>query len=60
MTSVTIRFSRTKQDFARNVQNTGEGGGDSEETTRLARTGTRHDFLIHGDLLRASLYGRQE
>ena len=60
MTSVTIRFSRTKQDFAGNVQNTGEGGGNSEETTRLARTGTRHDFLIHGDLLRASLYGRQE
>ena len=62
MTSVTIRFSRTKQDFAGNVQNGGgwEGWINSVETTRLARTGTRHDFLIHGDLLRASLYGRQE
>ena len=29
------------------------------ETTRLARTETRHDFLAYGDLLRASLYGRQ-
>ena len=35
------------------------GGINSVETTRLARTETRHDFLVHGDLLRVSLYGRQ-
>ena len=32
---------------------------NSVETTRLARRKTRHDFLVHEDLLRASLYGRQ-
>ena len=30
---------------------------NSVETTPLTRTETRHDFLAHGDLLRASLYG---
>ena len=35
------------------------GGMNSVETTRLARMETRHDFLVHGDLLRVSLYGRQ-
>ena len=35
------------------------GGNNSVETTRLARTETRHDFLAHADILRASLYGRQ-
>ena len=50
------KFSRTKLDFAGNVQ-TGEN--NSVETTRLTRTETSHDFLVHGDLLRASLYGRQ-
>ena len=35
------------------------GGNNSVEKTWLARTETRHDFLAHGDLLRASLYGRQ-
>ena len=29
------------------------------ETTPLTRTETRHDILAHGDLLQASLYGRQ-
>ena len=29
------------------------------ETTRLARIETRHNFLVHGDLFRASLYGLQ-
>ena len=29
------------------------------ETTRLVRTETRHDFLLHGYLLQARLYGRQ-
>ena len=32
---------------------------NSVESTRLTRTETRHDFLAHGDLLRASLCGRQ-
>ena len=32
---------------------------NSIETTRLARMETRHDFLAHGVLLRASLYGLQ-
>ena len=50
------RFSRTKLDFAGNVQT---GKINSVETSRLKRTGTRHDFLVHGDLLQASLYGRQ-
>ena len=50
------RFSRTKLDFAENVQN---GGNNSVEITRLARAETPHDFLVHWDLLRASLYGRQ-
>ena len=53
---VTINFSLAKLDFSENVQ-TGEIS--SVETTRLARTDTRHDFLAHGDLLRVSLYGRQ-
>ena len=42
---------------SRKTYRTGENS--SVETTRLARTETRHDFLVHGDLLRASLYGRQ-
>ena len=50
------KFSRTKFDFARTYKT---GGNYSAETTRLARTETRHDFLVHGDLLRVSLYGRQ-
>ena len=50
------RFSRNKLDFAENVQN---GGNNSVEITRLARAETPHDFLVHWDLLRASLYGRQ-
>lgn len=29
------------------------------ETTRLARIETRHNFLVHRDLFRASLNGRQ-
>ena len=52
------RFSRTKFDFA-GTYKMGGGGDYSVETTRLVRTETRHDFLVHGDLLRASLYGRQ-
>ena len=53
------RFLLAILEFSENVQ-TGEGGGiSSVETTRLARTETRHDFLAHGDLLRVSLYGRQ-
>ena len=32
---------------------------NSIETTRLTRTETRHDFLVHGDLLQASLRGCQ-
>ena len=36
-----------------------KGGIKSVETTRPARTETRHDFLVHGDLPRESLYGRQ-
>ena len=38
------RFSRTKLDFAENVQN---GGNNSVEITRLARAETPHDFLVH-------------
>ena len=49
-------FLRTKLEFSENVQT---GGINSVETTRLARTETRHDFLAHGDLLRVSLYGHQ-
>ena len=56
LVGVTIRFSRTTLEFEGNVQ-TGENS--SVETSRLARTETRHDFLVHGDLLRVSLYGRQ-
>ena len=32
---------------------------NSVETTRLTRTETRHDFLVHRDLIRAILNGRQ-
>ena len=52
------RFSRTKFDFA-GTYKMGGGGDYSAETTRLARTETRHDFLVHGDLPRVGLYGRQ-
>ena len=34
-------------------------GGNNSRDDLAARTETRHDFLVHGDLLRASLYGRQ-
>ena len=54
------RFLLAILEFSENVQTGGGGGGiSSVETTRLARTETRHDFLAHGDLLRVSLYGRQ-
>ena len=52
------RFLLAILKFSGNVK-TGGGGISSVETTRLARTETRHDFLAHGDLLRVSLYGRQ-
>ena len=51
-----LLFSCTKLEFAGNVQ-TGEVS--SVETTRLARTESRHDFLAHGDLLLVILHGRQ-
>ena len=51
-----LLFSCTKLEFAGNVQ-TGEVS--SVETTRLARTEIRHDFLPHGDLLLVTLHGRQ-
>ena len=50
------KFSLATLEFSENVQS---GGISSVETTWLARTETRHDFLAHGDLLRVSLYGRQ-
>ena len=54
------RFSSTKLDFSRERTNGGGGWGiSSVESIRLAKTETRHDFLAHGDLLRASLYGHQ-
>ena len=37
-----------------------KGKNNSVETTWLAITETRHDFLIQEDLLQTSLYGRQE
>ena len=54
--AVTIGF-RALNWASRETYKTGENY--SVETTRLTRTETRHDFLVHGDLLRASLYGRQ-
>ena len=51
-----LLFSRTKLEFAGNVQ---MGEISSVETTRLARTEIRHDFLAHGDLLLVILHGRQ-
>ena len=54
---VTIGFSRYTAVFGKR---TNGGKNSSVETTQLARTETRHDFLAHGDLLRVSLYGRQE
>ena len=51
-----LLFSCTKLEFAGNVQ-TGEVS--SVETTRLARTEIRHDFLAHGDLLLVISHGRQ-
>ena len=37
-----------------------KGKNNSVETTCLAITETRHDFLVQEDLLQTSLYGRQE
>ena len=37
-----------------------KGKNNSVETTWLAITETRHDFLVQEDLLQTSLYGRQE
>ena len=37
-----------------------KGKNNSVETTWLAITETRHDFLVQEDLLQRSLYGRQE
>ena len=56
MSLVTIAFSRTTPEFAGTCKT---GKINSVETTQLARTETSHDFLVHGDLLRVSLYGRQ-
>ena len=53
---IRLLFSRTKLEFAGKVQ-TGEVS--SVETTRLARTEIRRDFLAHGDLLLVILHGRQ-
>ena len=53
---VTISFCAPQLDFAGTYKT---GGINSVETTRLARTETRHDFLVHEDLLRVSLYERQ-
>ena len=53
---VTIGFPRYTGVFGKR---TNGGKNSSVETTRLARTETRNDFLAHGDLLRASLYGCQ-
>ena len=53
---MTISFRTPQLDFAGTYKT---GGINSVETTRLARTEIRHDFLVHGDLLRVSLYGRQ-
>ena len=53
---VTIGF-RTLNWTSRETYKSGEI--NSVETTRLARKENRHDFLLHGDLLRASLYGLQ-
>ena len=39
---------------------TPKGKNNSVETTWLAITETRHDFLVQEDLLQTSLYGRQE
>ena len=54
--SVRIDF-RALNCTSRETYKTGEI--NSVQTTRLAKTETRHDFLVHGDLLRASLNGRQ-
>ena len=53
---VKIGFPLATLKFSGNVQTVEYS---SVETTRLARTEIRHDFLAHGDLLRVSLYGRQ-
>ena len=37
-----------------------KGKNNSVETTWLAITETRHDFLVQEDLLQTSLYERQE
>ena len=54
---MTISFRAPQLDFAGTYKT---GGINSVETTRLARTETRHDFLVHEDLLRVSLYGRRQ
>ena len=51
------RFFCTLHWTSRGMYKTGEI--NSVEITQLVRTETRHNFLVHGDLLRASLYGRQ-
>ena len=56
---VTIGFRSLYRNFRKTYKRGGGGRVSSVETTRLARTETRHDFLAHGDLLRVSLYGRQ-
>ena len=50
------KFSLATLEFSEKRTN---GGISSVDATRLARTETRHDSLVHGDLLRAGLYGRQ-
>ena len=54
--AVTIGFRSLKWTSRETYSN---GENNSEETTRLVRTKTRHDFLAHGDLLEMSFYGRQ-
>ena len=51
------RFFSLKLDFAGNTITAENSSVDTNNSA--ARTETRHGFLVYGDLLRASFYGRQ-
>ena len=59
LTRVTISFRPKTGKLNLRGRNNNNWGKELCRDDLAARTESRHDFLVHGDLLRASLYGRQ-
>ena len=57
--SVTIGFRAQTGNLNLRGRHNNNWGKSLGRDHSAARTETRHDSLVHGDLLRVSLYGRQ-